>query len=214
MRSESNEPAAQERSGRWRAEKTEKEQYTACSFFCVKGEFSDKGVILAQQGLNLRDVRLREIGAVVHGDRGGEAGRLPGAAAGGHDAEGGLRLMAARNTPPGGDQVPDVLRHKAPVGDRVVRALFKVVMARAGALRVVDVDVVVAGRDGIVKAHAVLEVGNRQRVKAVDHAALAHADFRGGGEQHAVFKARTVFLQEGVELEHLAARFAFAKLRS
>ena len=41
-------------------------------------------------------------------------------------------------------------------GNRVVRALLEIVVARSRALRVVDVDVVVAGRNGILEVHAVL----------------------------------------------------------
>ncbi len=46
--------------------------------------------------------------------------------------------MTAGNAAAGCKQVFDVLRHQASIGNSVVRALFEVIVARAGALRVVD----------------------------------------------------------------------------
>lgn len=46
--------------------------------------------------------------------------------------------MTAGNAAAGCKQVLDVLRHQASIGNGVVRALFEVIMARTGALRVVD----------------------------------------------------------------------------
>ena len=84
-------------------------------------------------------------------------------------------------------------------------------MARAGALRVVNVNIIVTRRNTVFKMYAILEIRDRQRVHTVDHTAFAHADLRGGGQQRAVFKPLAVFFEERVKLEHLAAGFALGK---
>lgn len=95
-------------------------------------------MVLTQQRLNFLHVCFREIGVFLRGNGSRNTGGFTRAATRGHNTEGCLCLVTAGNAAAGCKQVFDVLRHQASIGNGVVRALFEVIMARAGALRVVD----------------------------------------------------------------------------
>lgn len=95
-------------------------------------------MVFTQQRLNFLHVRFREIGVFLRGNGSRNTGGFTRAATRGHNTEGCLCLVTAGNAAAGCKQVFDVLRHQASIGNGVVRALFEVIMARAGALRVVD----------------------------------------------------------------------------
>ena len=73
-----------------------------------------------------------------------------------------------------------------------------------------DIDIVIAAGDHILKALAGLQVFPAEDVLAIHHPAFAHADFRGE-EQLRFLKPGDVVLQEEEHFNHLFARFHFGK---
>ena len=71
-------------------------------------------------------------------------------------------------------------------------------MARAGALRVVNVNIIVTRRNTVFKMYAILEIRDRQRVYTVDHTAFAHAHHGRSGNKVRVAEGLREISCEGI----------------
>ena len=91
--------------------------------------------------------------------------------------------MGGRDTAARNQQIFRALRDQGTEGYRIPASLREIIVGCAAPLRIVDVDIVVARRDGILKNSAGHKVLLRQHIFALYHAAFAHADFRAGIEQ-------------------------------
>ena len=76
-----------------------------------------------------------------------------------------------------GNQVVDIPRNKAAIGDFVKIPVRKIIVACAFALGVVDIDIVITKCYRVVKPRTAAQLIARQSVHAVNHAAFTYTDF-------------------------------------
>ena len=136
---------------------------------------------------------------------GGGAGGLADATDGWHGSAGGLGGVIGRDATAGYQEVFGVFGQKRAIRDGIIFPRAKIIERRAGAFRVMDIDLVVAGGDGILKFNTVFTILLSEGIFSDDAAAFPHTDLRGGHHKEAVFKAVGVLFQKIVDLVHLAA---------
>ena len=103
-------------------------------------------------------------------------------------------------------QVVGILRDQRAIGNGIVFTLGEFVNVCTCSLGIVDVDIVFASGNGVLKFCKGNTILLGQHVVAHDHTAFAHADLGGGHHQEAVFKSVCVLFEEFVDLKHLTAR--------
>ena len=89
--------------------------------------------------------------------------------------------MGGGDAPSGHQEVPAPSGNQAAVGNGVVLAVLEKIVAGAGALGIVNVNVVVAADHAVLKFGAGHQIPLSQDVLALDHLAFSDADFHGGG---------------------------------
>ena len=77
---------------------------------------------------------------------------------------------------------------------------------RTRAAGIVYIHFIAAAGDGIFKFPVRQYVVQTEDVIAVDHAALAHPDFRSGHQDHGIFETFKICFQKIVHLKYLFAR--------
>jgi len=113
----------------------------------------------------------------------GKSGGLTDAADDRHHANGSLRLMIHGNTAARCKQIYGASRDQASVRNIVIFSVPKIMMTCAGALRIMDIDIVIAKRDRIGEPFSFRKIAAGQKIFALDHAALADSDLRRGHHQ-------------------------------
>ena len=163
-------------------------RFCLCVYESVKDQLAADQIVVQCTAVNFHHIAARCVTKCRC-----RAGRFTQTAAKRHNTIRCLCFMRRGNAASCGKQVFASFRAKRSIGDCVVGAVFKIVVARTASLGIVDVDVVVAADHAVVKLRAGNQIFLCERVFALDHAAFPHADLHTGGEQNAVLKAVDVF---------------------
>ena len=112
--------------------------------------------------------------------------------------------MSSTDTSADDEEVFYLLGDERAIGDGVVFARLEVVVTCASAFGIVNVDIVVSCRNGIVEDGAVFQFHFAQHMLADYHTGLTHADFQCGGEKIGVFHSAVGERFEKIDhLDHL-----------